>query len=680
MPTFAPVDFDPFAAPSGGVTRADAPAGVTRITVNAPSNGPKLVPVDHDPFAAPSTLTDVLKSAGVGLAKGAIGLAGLPGDVAELGAQGIDAASRFVGDKIGVDVPVRAPQEPTYGSAQLQRAIESKTGEFYKPQTTAGEYAQTIGEFAPGALMPGGVAARAGQVIVPALASETAGQLTKGTAAEPYARFAGALVGGIGTSLASRPGTAASAIRAQLPEGVTPQMVDQAQVLTTQARQQGIDLAWPEALSQAAQRPVLTDTMRHLEAAPQTSAQMAEFFARRPQQVEQAARSQFDRIAPVNAAPSTIGPQAGAVANEALGDVRKTINSAAEPYYKNAESVLLSPAEMQQVKQIPGYEQARDAVRNTPELSWRVAHLPDESVGFLNEVKKYFDQAGQNAGSKFNQSRNQQVQASNEMAASAVKQIGEAKSADYAAALAIQQQARTKYLQPLLDGPLGRLAKKDITTQKAINALFPNNPLPNSQNEISTAVSALAKRNPRAASDLVAAHVESVFNRAAKDLQTGANQAAGAKFRVQLIGNSQQRSNLQAAIEALPNGKQRWNGFNKFLDILEATGTRQGIGSKTAYNEQFFKEAAKGGIAGDVVKTGANPLSMGQRFVDRYQQWKLGRNLGQLADILTDPASGNMLRAIASAPNQSAARSIALRLATYTNASRQAPPVNESRK
>jgi hypothetical protein len=46
-----------------------------------------------------------------------------------------------------------------------------------------------------------------------------------------------------------------------------------------------------------------------------------------------------------------------------------------------------------------------------------------------------------------------------------------------------------------------------------------------------------------------------VFNEAARELQGGANQFAGAKFAKVIAGNSQQRENLRAAIEALPHGR-----------------------------------------------------------------------------------------------------------------------------
>lgn len=69
-------------------------------------------------------------------------------------------------------------------------------GEGYQPQTTLGQYAHTGSEFLGGAFLPGGPIRKAAMVAMPAVASETAGQLTEGTPWEPWARFAGALAGG----------------------------------------------------------------------------------------------------------------------------------------------------------------------------------------------------------------------------------------------------------------------------------------------------------------------------------------------------------------------------------------------------------------------------------------------------------------------------------------------------
>lgn len=150
----------------------------------------------------PSTFGDVAKSAGIGLAKGAIGVAGMLGDASHIIGDLRDRyianpASRLLGLK-EVDLSRRDPAS-VIGSEAIQRAIESQTGEFYKPKTTAGRYAQTAAEFVPGALLTGGGGAIGNAVrfgVVPGLASEAAGQQFEGTKAEPYARMITALLAG----------------------------------------------------------------------------------------------------------------------------------------------------------------------------------------------------------------------------------------------------------------------------------------------------------------------------------------------------------------------------------------------------------------------------------------------------------------------------------------------------
>lgn len=613
--------------------------------------------------SASDTAKDVGKSLVAGVGKGVAGLAGLPGFAAEMGARGIDRASRAVGDAVGVDVPKREDREVTYGPEGAQKAIESVTGDFHKPETTAGHYAETVGEFVPAvAAGPGGIIRRlALGAVAPGIASEAAGQVTKGTPYEVPARIAaGVVAGGAGAAL-SRPSSAQQLLRRQLPEGITEQHVADAERLVQEANARGINLSWPEALSQSAGRPVLTETQRMVESSPETRSQMQEFFGERPQQFDQAALDAFHPVAPGNAAPSSVGRAASDAAQGHLTDVRQTINHAAEPYYQAAEGVLLTPAEMQQVRQIPGFDEAARAVRAAPD-AWRVQHLPDESVGFLNAVKKHFDNAAENAGSQFNPMKNHGVQSSHEMSASAVKQIGELVSPDYRTALDIGRRGREQFLQPLLDGPLGKIADKPDTA-KAIRVLFPSNPLPNSHNEIFDAVDVLARRNPWAARQLVRAYAEQTFNEATRSLQSGANQFGPANFAKAIVGNAQQRENLRAAVEALPNGQELWQGFDRFLEIAEATRYRQTIGSKTAFNDAERKAMSASNLGREAIKTGASPGKWWTIVSDKIDKWSLGRNLDEIARIFTDPQSAALLtRIVRMPPGGNEAGAIAARL------------------
>jgi hypothetical protein len=348
---------------------------------------------DAFPEAKPSkgvkdTAVDVAKSAGIGLVRGAIGVAGMAGDLTDLGSKGIQAASDYVSDKIGVE-PYKRPAGGSVldripGSQDITSAVEGVTGDFYKPETTAGEYARTIGEFVPAALAGPGGLVRKGllQAVIPGVASEAAGQATQGSPAEPYARAGAGIAAGLGGMVMARPSSTTSAIRAQLPEGVTQAAIDDARSLMVTAKAKGVDLTWPEALSQVSGRPVLSDTQRILESAPGSRTRMQEFYSERPAQMDQAALNEFGQVAAGTRSPSQIGPQAGAAANEALGDVRKAINSASEPYYKAAEAQVFSPQEFAALKTIPGYKESIEAVRKAPD-AWRISICRTIASAFL---------------------------------------------------------------------------------------------------------------------------------------------------------------------------------------------------------------------------------------------------------------------------------------------------------
>lgn len=175
---------------------------------------------DAVPKTEPSIAADVAKSGGVGLAQGAIGMAGMIPDIARMmkGAANEYLFDPLLNATIGppskklsdlVTGP-RPDQQPTdinkmFGSQNIKKQIEGVTGEFYKPQTTAGKFARTAGEFLPGSLMgPGGLASRALTGGAAAVGSEAAGQATEGTSFEPYARIGGALAGGMLPSMAAR--------------------------------------------------------------------------------------------------------------------------------------------------------------------------------------------------------------------------------------------------------------------------------------------------------------------------------------------------------------------------------------------------------------------------------------------------------------------------------------------
>lgn len=198
----------------------------------------------HSQTGQPGVMEDAARSGASGLRRGIESTLGAFGDTNKINAN----VAGWLAGKLGASPETRTTIEQ-YGryanpltaflpsSEEVQSTTDPVLGaERYQPQTTVGEYARTIGEFAPAAAVgPGRLGTRiATQAVVPALGSETAGQFTEGTAAEPYARVAGALLGAVAPSVARR-------LVSPLP--VAPQRQQMVQTL----RDEGVDLTAGQA-------------------------------------------------------------------------------------------------------------------------------------------------------------------------------------------------------------------------------------------------------------------------------------------------------------------------------------------------------------------------------------------------------------------------------------------------
>ena len=151
---------------------------------------------------------DVMRSGGSGFVKGVTGLADLPGKV--IGGMATAATAGL--EKLGVNPEFAGAMRdsitgmPLGSGSVTSDAVDAVAPgvQGYQPSTTAGEFAQTAGEF-----LPGGMLAKAPMAfgIVPGLTSEAFGQMAEGqkfpantpliggTDVEPWARGLGALAG-----------------------------------------------------------------------------------------------------------------------------------------------------------------------------------------------------------------------------------------------------------------------------------------------------------------------------------------------------------------------------------------------------------------------------------------------------------------------------------------------------
>lgn len=184
---------------------------------DAPSSGGNVFDqFDEKPQKQPWSMSDIAKSGASGLVRGA---AALP-ELAAMAPGLLKAPVDWAFNKMGappMDPDIRAPNIiPSPSSvAGAFNAVEDPI--LHKPESTAGEYANTVGEFLGNPLTYTGAGSLAGKLATgatSALGSEALGQAAEGTSAELPARIAGAVLG------AKAPRTAA---RLATPLPITPE-------------------------------------------------------------------------------------------------------------------------------------------------------------------------------------------------------------------------------------------------------------------------------------------------------------------------------------------------------------------------------------------------------------------------------------------------------------------------
>jgi hypothetical protein len=149
-----------------------------------------IMPSEPSKPSAPVTFEGSAKAFGTGVKQGVVGLAGLPADAIY--------GARWLARKAGLPTV----ETPLPGSEEIGAAV-NKVVPDYEPQNITEEYLRTGGQFVAAAPAgAGGFARRAAQIAIPAVASETGGQVGRmiSPEAEVVGRVGGALLGGRGVT------------------------------------------------------------------------------------------------------------------------------------------------------------------------------------------------------------------------------------------------------------------------------------------------------------------------------------------------------------------------------------------------------------------------------------------------------------------------------------------------
>lgn len=213
-------------------------------------------------------------------------------------------------------------------------------------------------------------------------------------------------------------------------------------------------------------------------------------------------------------------------------------------------------------------------------------------------------------------------------------------------------------IEPLRRNVTGQLAEAPATIPAQRAKLLPTG----EQGVVDAAnirdtVARLERERPGSAAEWLRTNLQSQLDETLKAFaSSGADQSRGAALWAKLTGNSMQRANIRAYVEALPNGAETWKGFETMLDTLDAQRYRLPSNSATSFNTETIKALQGRGIPFSLEDL--NPVSLLQGEVKEAGKIRrLRLNSEKVARVLIDPNAREQLVKLAKLkPNSREAR------------------------
>jgi len=412
---------------------------------------------------------------------------------------------------------------------------------------------------------------------------------------------------------------------------VTPDQLRMADLLMKDSARMGSPITGAEAIAQVTGNKSLLGTQRFVENAQSSQPIMNQFMTDRPAGQRQAFEAAVQNVGPTptSATPLNLEKTAGRLIKGAETNLTSNI----DPYFKQAGKQAVPNTDIAGMLTNPKIADAIETVRASGKYG--VKNEPSNSVKTLIAAKQFLDdeyskQMNAVTGAEKNAAR---------VTWSANRQLDDylnSVSPDYAQGSRKFEVAQKTQFEPLREGPVGQIAGG----ANAAEVLMPSKPVSLYPADIKRTVELLRRKDPEAVPSFVRQQLEANFNEAAQNLQGGPNQMGGPKFAANIAGNKQQRDNLRTLITE-SSGMQAYQGFEKFLDTMEAQGQRLPANSATTFNEMARQEMGAG-----LLSKAATPLQP-SRVAKFFEEYQMGNNSKKLAEMLVDPDSVNKLEELA---------------------------------
>ena len=410
---------------------------------------------------------------------------------------------------------------------------------------------------------------------------------------------------------------------------VTPDQLRMADLLMKDSARQGAPITGAEAIAQVTGNKSLLGTQRFVENAQSSQPIMNQFMTARPAGQRQAFETAVQNVGPQPTSATPLNMQTAAA--DLISGARESLTRNNDALYKQAGRVNVYPAPA--VFENPRIAEAVDAVTKTAKYGVKGGN--PNSFETLIAAKKYLDDE---YSTQMSGATGLQVGAS-AITAKAADQLSnylKENSAQYKRGAGNYETALGQQINPIVQGPVGQIAGGADAAQ----VLMPPKPVSLYPADIKRTVELLRRKDPEAVPSFVRQQLEANFNEAAQNLQGGPNQMGGPKFAANIAGNKQQRDNLRTLITE-SSGMQAYQGFEKFLDTMEAQGQRLPANSATTFNEMARQEMGAG-----LLSKAATPLQP-SRVAKFFEEYQMGNNSKKLAEMLVDPDSVNKLEELA---------------------------------
>lgn len=592
---------------------------------------------------------DVVRSLPGSIPRAAAGLVGFPQTLFGLMASGVEKGATA----LGVSPQAAAAARPELGNVGdlvtkgYDKISEMVTGEpLHRPQTVAGRIADLTAQTL---VSPGGTV---GQKLAMGASAGAAGEGARLITDNPIAIGVVQLLGGGAASLPWILRSVPAENVHNAIKGITQADLAKAQALMDDAATRGVKLTGAEAISKVTGKNTLQDIQRVVESSKQGGPVVQGMMNERPRTVGDAFTKEADQIASMPANPAKTPVRMQQAAEQSITKARQAGNAAAEPSYEVARQQKISSQEWNSATQNPASLKALQAVKSDP--IWGVTAEKEGSIAWLDAAKRWIDdklKTSSPSEARIWQKANEEL-----------KSVADAASPAYKQARATISQNRQQVVDPMKASPVGDIANmKGLPAESAMKAqsdvLMPSAPRALDPMTIRETVKTLSAQDATASRDFVRQNLQAIFDEQAQNLSGGANQWGGAKFASQIAGNPRQKDNLQALIEST-GGRPAWVGFQNLLDVLEATGKRHAPGSQTAFNQQLAGELSAGGL-GAIPASIASPQKAMSLIGNAYDNFRFGKNTEEMARLLTDPRSVDLMVKLAKeAPGSAKASAI----------------------